>query len=189
MSAFFQDQIYTDIDFTIEKLPSGEYDQCRFIHCNFSEKHLSNYTFLECDFEDCNFTNTRFGGTTLNQITFTNCKMTGVDLSSSNDFMLSINFTNCILDLANCFQLNLSNTHFKDCSLKETDFTESTLTNAIFSECNLKGAIFENTQLQKADFTSARNFSIHPEKNRLTGALFSRTTIDGLVQHLKIRLK
>lgn len=160
MSKLFLDENYTGIDYTNTGFTVGDYDNCTFTNCLFSALHLSNTTFLECMFVGCNFTNTKFGGTTLNDVVFKGCKMVGADLSVCNDFMLSIGLEDCIMDLANCYQLRLTKTYFKDCSLKETDFTECNLSEAIFSNCDLKGVIFDQTDLQKADFRTARHYSL-----------------------------
>ncbi|WP_299762611.1 hypothetical protein [uncultured Dokdonia sp.] len=58
MSKVFLDENYKGIDYTINGLPSGEYDNCTFTNCLFPALHISNSSFLECEFVDCNFTNT-----------------------------------------------------------------------------------------------------------------------------------
>jgi uncharacterized protein YjbI with pentapeptide repeats len=181
MSKLFLDENYKGVDYTTTGFPTGEYDNCTFTECLFPKLHLSNTTFLECTFTDCNFTNAKFGGTTLNDVVFKGCKMVGVDLSVCNDFMLSIQLDGCVLDLANCYQLRLTQTHFKDCSLKETDFTECNLSQAIFTDCNLKGALFDRTDLQKTDFRTAQNYTIDLDLNKVKGAQFSKEGVHGLL--------
>lgn len=188
MSKLFLDQNYKGIDYTSTRFSAGDYDNCTFIDCLFPELHLSNTTFSECEFIDCNFTNTKFGGTTLNNIIFQGCKMVGANLSVCNDFMLSIRLENCILDLANCYQLRLINTYFKNCSLKETDFTECNLSEALFSNCDLTHALFDQTNLQKANFTTARHYTIDLDSNKVKGALFSKEEVHGLLTKYGIKI-
>ncbi|WP_299681787.1 pentapeptide repeat-containing protein [uncultured Dokdonia sp.] len=188
MSKLFLDQNYQGIDYTSQGFSIGEYDNCTFTNCLFPELHISNTTFLECTFIDCNFTNTKFGGTTLNDVFFKGCKMIGIDLSVCNDFMLSIKAEDSVLDLANCYQLNLSKTSFKECSLKEVDFTESNLSEVIFANCNLKDAIFDHTNLQKTDFKSALNYTIDLDQNTVKGAQFSKENIQGLLTKYGIKI-
>jgi len=47
------------------------------------------------------------------------------------------------------------------------------LNKAVFERCDLERAVFVNTQLQLADFSSAYNISLDPERNKLKGARFS----------------
>ncbi len=188
MSQLFLDQHYKGIDYTVKGFTTGEYDNCTFTDCLFPALHLSNTTFLECTFTDCNFTNTKFGGTTLHDIVFKGCKMVGADLSVCHDFMLSIRLEDCVMDLANCYQLRLTKTHFKDCSLKETDFTESNLAEAVFSGCDLKGVIFDQTNLQKADFRTAQNYTIDLDRNKVKGAQFSKEDVHGLLTKYGVKI-
>lgn len=185
----FMDETYTGEDFSSTRLKTGEYDNCVFIDCNFSNTHLSNCTFLECSFTDCNLTNVKFGGTTFNDVTFENCKLLGADFSVCNNFMLQLRFRESVLDLAIFAGLNLANTHFNACPLKEADFTETILTGARFNSCDLSRATFENADLEKVDFSTAYNFTIDPEQNKMKGAKFSKETIAGLLGKYNINIR
>jgi uncharacterized protein YjbI with pentapeptide repeats len=185
----FMDETYSGRDFATTRLKTGEYDNCTFTNCNFSNTHLSNCTFLECTFTDCNFTNVQFGGTTFTEIFFEQCKLLGADFSACNDFMLQIRFRESILNLSIFMGVNLSNTHFDSCPLKEADFTEATLTGAHFEACDLHQATFEQTNLEKADFTTAYNILIDPEKNKMKGAKFSKENVAGLLEKYKISIQ
>jgi len=188
MSQLFLDKNYKGIDYTTVGFSAGEYDNCTFTDCLFSELHLSNTTFLECTFTDCNLTNAKFGGSTLNNVIFKGCKMVGVNLSVCNDFMLSIQLDHCVLDLANCYQLRLTNTQFKNCSLKETDFTQANLSQAVFSDCDLKGAIFDSTTLEKVDFRTAQHYTIDLDRNKVKGAQFSKEEVYGLLTKYGVKI-
>ncbi|MEL6357775.1 MAG: pentapeptide repeat-containing protein, partial [Bacteroidota bacterium] len=84
-------------------------------------------------------------------------------------------------DYSSLAGLPLSNTSFKDCSLKEADFTEAKLDGADFSGSNLDRALFEYTDLKKVDFRTARSFRIDPEVNQLKGAKFGYDGLMGLL--------
>ena len=77
---------------------------------------------------------------------------------------------------------------FNNCSLNEADFTESDLSGTIFNNCDLKRAIFDRSILLKTDFTTAQNFSIDPETNRLKGAKFSKNNLMGLLLKYKLKI-
>ena len=70
--------------------------------------------------------------------------------------------------------------------MHETDFTESELSGSTFENCDLTRATFENTILEKANLSSAYNFSIDPENNKIRKAKFSIQGIAGLLKKYDI---
>ena len=78
---------------------------------------------------------------------------------------------------------------FTNCSMQEVDFEDCDLTNSSFNNCNLAAAIFVNTVLEKADFRSAYNYSIDPERNRIKKAKFSMNGIAGLLNKYDIEIE
>jgi uncharacterized protein YjbI with pentapeptide repeats len=75
---------------------------------------------------------------------------------------------------------------FRNTQLHETDFTECDLTSSVFDSCDLAGATFDNSILEKADFSSAFNFSINPELNRIKKAKFALSGVLGLLNKYDI---
>mgnify|MGYP000486278921 CR=1 FL=1 len=65
--------------------------------------------------------------------------------------------------------------------LPERVVTNADLSKTNFNDCNLKDAVCENTILEGSDFSTAYNFNLNPDKNKMKGAKFSRATIDGLL--------
>ena len=59
---------------------------------------------------------------------------------------------------------------------------------AIFDKCDMAKAKFEKTNLEKADFRTAINFTIDPEKNRLKKARFSSAGLPGLLYKYDIEI-
>ncbi|HIC30288.1 MAG TPA: pentapeptide repeat-containing protein, partial [Flavobacteriaceae bacterium] len=57
---------------------------------------------------------------------------------------------------------------------------------ANFDNCDLKNAVFEQTNLEQANFFTAINYSINPERNKIKGAKFSKDQISGLLDTYKI---
>ncbi len=184
----FESEEYVNIDFTINKLPIGTYDNCRFTGCNFSGNHLANQNFIECIFEDCNLSNSYVKSSSFKDVSFTGCKIMGVLWGEVNPFLLQISFTKCQLSMSSFYRLPLKGIRFQECLLKETDFTHADLTSARFDKCDLSHAHFEQTNLEKADFRAAENFIIDPEANRLKGALFSRESLEGLLVKYNIKV-
>ncbi len=47
---FFEDEIFNAINYTEQKFILGEYENCKFINCDFASVDLSNNRFSTCDF-------------------------------------------------------------------------------------------------------------------------------------------
>lgn len=132
--------------------------------------------------EDCNLSLAHLINTGLSSVKFKNCKLLGVDFIKVKDFSFAVSFENCILDYASFSKKKLRNTVFKKCKLQEVNFQEGDLTGSIFADCDLTRTSFNNTILYEADFTSAYNFSIDPENNRMKKAKFSASHLQGLLE-------
>jgi len=87
------------------------------------------------------------------------------------------------------YGLKLNKMNFVDCELKEIDFGNADMTGSKFDECDLTKSIFDNTNLTKCDFSTAFNYSINPEKNKITKAKFSINGISGLLDKYDIIIK
>lgn len=181
-----EDKLFEKIDFTTSKLNVDEYENCKFINCNFHQTDLLNVTFRECTFENCDFSLAKLKNTALNDIRFLSCKLLGVQFDEINPFLFSVYFENCLLKLAVFYKLKLKKTLFRNCNLQETDFTEADLTEALFDNCDLMRAIFHKTNLEKADFRTSFLYSIDPEQNKIKKARFSKSGIAGLLDKYNI---
>ena len=182
-------QLFERIDYTVNGLPRGEYENCTFLNCNFYNAELSHITFRECRFENCDFSLAKFKNTALSGILFVGCKLLGVSFEECNPFLLGLDFENCLLKLAVFNKLKLKKTRFKNCNLQETDFTETDLTASTLDNCDLQRAIFDKTLLEKADFRTSFNYSIDPENNRIKKARFSRVGVVGLLDKFGIEIE
>jgi len=97
-------------------------------------------------------------------------------------------FQSCLMNLTSFYQLKFKQKTFTNCSLNEADFTESDLTESNFNSCDLKRAIFDRSILIKVDFTTALNFRIDPENNRIKGAKFSKENLSGLLSKYQLKI-
>ena len=170
---YITDRLYEKTDFTINDLPKADFEGCRFAHCNFSGSDLSGYNFTECEFEDCNLSAAKIIQTTFNDTRFSDCKMLGLHFETTNEFLFTVSFDNCILNLSSFYKRKMKKTVFNRCSLHEADFIDADLTEASFNECDLHLAKFENSILEKADLRTSFNYSIDPTLNKLRKARFS----------------
>ena len=186
---FIENRTFKGKDYTLNGFPKGEYDNCTFINCNFSNLHLSNNEFVECNFEVCNFSNSNIKNTSFKEVIFSTCKLVGLNFSECNPFLLAFSFKNCQLNLASFYQLKLKNTKFINCNLQEADFAEADVSNSTLDNCDLKRAIFENTNLEKVDLKTSYNYSINPETNNIKNAKFSLNGIAGLLEKYNISIE
>jgi len=179
----FEDQIFETKEFNQIPLPFGDYSGCEFRICKFSGSTLSGYSFTDCSFYDCDLSLVKLEKTSLKDVRFTRCKLLGVHFESCADFLFSVSFSDCLMDLTCFFRKDMRKTRFHSCSMKEADFTETDLTEADFDNCRLTGAQFNHTILEQADFRTATGFAIDPSKNRIKKARFTLSGLPGLVSH------
>jgi fluoroquinolone resistance protein len=185
---YFENKTFDKINFTLNPITKGEYEQCWFINCDFSNSDLSEIRFLDCEFESCNLSLANLNKTAFQNVKFSNCKMLGLHFENCNDFGFSVSFNACNLSHSSFYKTKLKKTVFKDLNLQEVDFAECDLTSSVFDNCDLTGVIFDNTIIEKADFRTSFNFSINPETNRIKKARFSVTGLAGLLDKYDIEI-
>jgi len=187
--AYFEDKIFNGAEQEISALIAGDYEHCTFNNCDLSGSVLSWNNFSNCIFNGCNLSNAKLIKTSFIDISFKGCKMIGLHFDECNDFLFTAGFDDCILDLSSFHKLRLKKMLFTNCSLQEVDFEDCDLTNSSFINCNLAATIFVNTILEKADFRSAYNYSIDPERNRIKKAKFSSIGLAGLLNKYDIEIE
>lgn len=186
MEKYFTDLTYENTDYTELQLPLGEYEGCAFYNCNFGGSNLSKLSLIDCTFNQCNISNAPLAESIIRDVQFNHCKMMGLHFEACSDFLFSASFTQCTLNLSSFYKLKIKNTVFNDCTLHEVDFTDADLTGATFINCDLKGATFDNTLLEKADLSTAYNYIIDPDRNRVKKARFSKDGLLGLLMKYNI---
>lgn len=182
----FENAVFGKEEVPDKKLIKGEYEKCTFKSCDFANADLSGLTFIDCTFEDCNLSMTLIRNASFKTVKFIGCKLLGLNFGECNDFLFSVNFENCTLNLASFYKLKLRGTKFIHCNLQEVDFTETDLTGADFDHCDLDRALFGRTNLEKTDFRTAYHYSIDPTVNRMKKARFSKDRLAGLLERFDI---
>jgi fluoroquinolone resistance protein len=172
-----------------DSLIKGEYENCIFNNCNFTDSELSAFKFIDCTFNSCNFSLTKLNKTVLRDVKFKDCKMLGLRFDTCSEFGLSLSFDGCQLNHSSFYRTKIKKTIFKNSQLQETDFAEADLTSSVFDNCNLSQAIFDHTTLEKADFRTSYNYSIDPEINRIKKAIFSISGVSGLLDKYDIDIQ
>ena len=158
-----------------------EFDEFRFVGCDFGGADLRRLRFTDCRFEHCNLTTAQLAGTAFQNVAFDDCKLMGLQFGACRDMLFGVHFDQCQLRYASFAGRAMPGTRFVGCQLEDADFADADLTNAAFEECALSGAVFQNTKLAGADFRTATGFIIDPERNPLVGAHFTLTGLLGVV--------
>ncbi len=186
---YITDKVFDKLDGNLEPLPKAEYERCTFTGCQFQEADLKQQIFSGCTFIHCNLSLAKLNQASFRDTHFKDCKMLGLQFPNCNTFGMTFSFDHCVLDHASFYQLKLTKTRFRNCQLKDADFSESDFSNALFEQCDLTGATFDRTTLEKADFRTAFNYAINPEKNKIKKAKFSLPAVTGLLAHYDIKRK
>lgn len=181
MNGYFCDQVFENVDFTIDDLSPGDYEGCRFLRCSFAGITLPEIHFSECAFEGCNLSLVQLPGSTLQDVSFLRCRIAGVHFDACNHTLFTAKYDDCLLEHSSFFGMKLKKANFTSCILRDADFTGADLTEAVFDRCDLERALFEETILEKADFITSFHYTIDPEKNRIKKAKFSTAGLPGLL--------
>lgn len=80
----------------------------------------------------------------------------------------------------------MNQTSFKGSKLKECHFTGTSLKGADFQDADLSGTIFHNCDLSKADFSTAIQYEMDPQSNKIKKAKFSLPEAVGLLRGFDI---
>jgi uncharacterized protein YjbI with pentapeptide repeats len=187
--SYIEDRDFDKTDFTMQPLPAGHYDNCRFSGCNFSGTDLSGFRFAECTFSACNISMVKLHKTALQDIRFTSCKLLGLHFEHCDTFLFSASFDQCTLQFSSFYQMKLKHTRFNKTDLREVDFTQADLSGVTLAHCDLHQAVFDQTILEKADLRTALHYSIDPENNRIKKARFSLPGVLGLLHKYDIRIE
>lgn len=172
-----------------KKIQKGDYENCRFINCTLPESDLSGISFIECEFTNCDLSSSKLFDTSFKTVSFIQSKLIGLRFEDCNEFLFSVNFRECNLNLSSFYQLKPTRITFRNCNLKEVDFTEAELEEALFERCDLDSAIFKNTNLGKTDFRTSYNFLIDPGSNNIQKAKFSLHEVPGLLYKYDIKIE
>lgn len=173
-------------DFRV-RTAARSYEDCLFTGCLFSSADLRDCEFTDCRFERCDLSMALLENTSMRTVRFHECKLLGTSFENCNQILFSPDFERCLLDYASFRRAKLRKRLFCGCSLRQADFSAADLSGAVFADCDLDGATFDRTVLEKTDFSTARNYSIDPETNRIRRARFSIGGLPGPARSIRYR--
>ena len=180
-SIYYPNQVFEKSSFPVKGTRETQFKDCVFKNCDFTMFNFTGCDFADSIFENCNLSMVKFGYIGLDKVHFIDCKLVGADFSNVKDFLFNVDFTNCILDYAAFMKKKNRKCKFASCSLKGADFSESDFSESVFEHCDLSSAVFMQTVLNGTNFTTAYNFTIDPERNKLRKAKFSADGLAGLL--------
>jgi fluoroquinolone resistance protein len=182
------DKTFSEVAFTGQVIRGTEYNNCTFKKCDFSDTEFHLCKFIDCAFEHCNLSMVKWGKSTLTNAVFKDCKILGVNFSTCEDFLFSVQFESCMLDYSSFMRKKMVKTLFRKSSLKEVTFTDANIAGSVFDECNLLETVFRNTDLTSVNFSTALNYIIEPELNIMNKAIFSAHGLEGLLTKYNLKI-
>jgi fluoroquinolone resistance protein len=185
---FHDDKTFEDVSYAGQLTRGGEFNNCIFKKCDFSDSEFAQTKFIDCVFENCNLSMIKLTKSTLTDAVFKNCKILGVNFSLCEDFLFSVRFESCALDYSSFMSKKMVKTTFSKSSLKEVTFTQANLTSSVFDDCNLLETVFRQTDLTSVNFATALNYIIDPELNIMKKAIFSTHGLPGLLDKYDIKI-
>lgn len=187
-SLIHDDKTFNEVNYAGQVIRGTEFNNCHFKKCDLTDGEFTLCKFIDCVFEDCNLSMIKWGRSTLNNTTFKSCKLLGINFSLCEDFLFSPRFEACMLDYSSFMSKKMPKTTFNRCSLKEVTFTQAILTGSAFDECDLTGTVFSGTDLTSVNFSTAFNYTIDPELNKLSKAIFTSSGLQGLLYKYNIKV-
>jgi uncharacterized protein YjbI with pentapeptide repeats len=188
----YTDQVFKGIILDGQQIDTGEFYDCRFIRCTFSESIFRKCRFVNCVFQGCDLSLLQLPASTFSGTRFEDSKIIGVDWTQadwkSTSLGIPLSFYRSTLNHATFIGLNLKGIEIKDCNAANVDFREANLSQADFTGTDLSESLFVNTDLSAADLSQARNYQIAPEQNTIKQTKFSLPEALSLLYNMDIEL-
>jgi fluoroquinolone resistance protein len=186
--SYHEDQSFDKLLFGGKHIEKVEFYNCTFSFCDFSKAKLNNCEFEKCSFISSDLSLINFGFSSLADVKFIKSKLIGI-LWETVRKPYRYSFSQCKLDHSSFYGADLRNLSILDCSAREVDFTKADLSKADFSGTDLLNSRFSSTNLSFANFSTAINYGIDPNDNKLKKAAFSYPEVTSLLNYFDIIIK
>jgi fluoroquinolone resistance protein len=183
-----EEQLVKSKNYSKQSLEEQVFSECTFQGCDFSEAILRNARFSSCRFVNCNLSLVKLDGCRFHDVEWIDCKIVGAEFFKCEKTFFSVTFKNCLLHYCNFSDMNLKGITFCGSKVKECYFTSTHLSGADFTDVDLSGSIFHNCDLSKADFSTAIQYSIDPQNNKVKKAKFSLPEAISLLHGFEITI-
>ena len=174
------------LDCTGAAITEHEFRRCVFDRVRLVEADLGGSVFEDCELVQCDLTMAKVERTAFRGVRFRRCKLMGIDWSPVRSLVFTVTFEGCVLTHSSFVGNKMRGTRFLDCQATETTFVDVDLSEAVFTGSDLAGAKFIDTTLIDADLSTATNYAISPQQNRLKRTRFSEEAALALVSELGI---
>ena len=104
----YYDQTFSKIDFAMQPIAKGIYENCIFNGCQFNQVDISKIEFSNCQFTDCIFTSPNLSLTAFKEVVFTSCKLVGLHFEHCSPFLFEGHTRLDPKDDSSCRQLQRS---------------------------------------------------------------------------------
>jgi len=185
----YSEKEFQNISLPKQDLNNKEFSNCTFKKCDFNGCKFSGSVFIDCSFQDCNLSNIKVDICSFQNVLFKNCKLLGVIFATINAFLIDWKFNACRIELCDFGGLDMRNSKFFECAIRETDFINSNLAGSDFGNSDLRSSKFQNTNLEKVNFVGAKNYYIDPTQNKLKKAKFSQPEVLFLLAGFDIEIE
>lgn len=176
-----------EANYNEEDLSEKSFYHCIFEKCSFQFANLQFSSFEKCTFRHCNVTLAQIRGARFFDTRFSGSKLLGLNWGECSG-VFKANFDSCILDESSFSDMNLQRYMFRESQFKGSTFANTNLSHAKFIDCDLEDCRFHNTTLHKTDFSTARNYFINAESNKISGAIFSLPEAISLLKNFDITI-
>lgn len=170
---YFENKKFNKIIYPGQDLSHKEFSNCRFEKCDLGGCKFSGSLFADCVFSGCDLSNIKVDKCGFQNVEFNGCKLLGILFTEIKSIFIKWVYKKCSIGLCDFSGLNIKNSRFLECMVRETDFVDADLSGSDFSGSDLQASKFQNTNLEKADFRGAKNYYIDPTANKLKQAFFS----------------
>ena len=83
---------FENLNLSIKPMEKGNYEDCEFLNCDFSQSDISAIIFSDCTFRECNLSLAKLILTVFKNVKFKNCTLMGLHFDDCNQNLLSFGF-------------------------------------------------------------------------------------------------
>ena len=185
-------EVFNELEIKKNKVQLSNFEDCKFVNCNFTEAQFIKCKFTDCEFKNSNLSLIKFDKSKFFETDFKDCKVTGVNWTSldwgSFSIVSPIFFESCDISFSVFNSLKLHELSLQNCKAHDVDFSECDLKGADFFRTDLMDSKFSFSKLDRCNFQEAINYYIDPLENSIEGAVFNSPEVLSLLSRFKIKI-
>lgn len=199
--------IVTDMNFANEdmseyRLHEVQFDQCRFVDCNFNSSQISNSRFTRCRFIDCGFGRTEFTACSFHDLEnslgsqwircdhseakFVNCDLAHSVFSKGSAYRLTLTDCNAVqMKLDSAVHRRIAHRTvkggvvFSNCRMLSAEFAPGDYEGSQFETCDMRECNLSGCQLSDTNFRGSNLNNADLTGVTLDGAKLAHSSIEG----------